>query len=105
MSDRGFSRRHFFCGTLPAGGFGSTPSPGSLGYKSLNENLNVAAVGFGIRGLAILVGAGQGMGFEGLGPGPRENFPARAAEQMSWPGERSWRKEFDLAVRGLGRQL
>jgi Oxidoreductase family, NAD-binding Rossmann fold/Oxidoreductase family, C-terminal alpha/beta domain len=62
VSDHTFSRRHFFYGTLlagavPAGGFGSTPSLGALGYKSPNEKLNVAAVGVGTRGPAILVGA------------------------------------------------
>lgn len=55
MSQSGFSRRHFFYGTLlagavPAGGFGSVPSLTSLGYKSPNEKLNIAAVGVGGRG-------------------------------------------------------
>lgn len=59
---QGFSRRHFFYGTLlagavPAGGFGATPSLSRLGYKSPNEKLNVASVGFGVRGPAILTGA------------------------------------------------
>ncbi len=57
-----FSRRYFFYGTLlagavPSGGFGSTPSLSSLGYKSPNEKLNIAGVGVGIRGPAILAGA------------------------------------------------
>ncbi len=52
MSDNRFSRRHFFFGTLlagavPSGGFGSTPSLKSLGYKSPNEKLNLAAIGAG----------------------------------------------------------
>ena len=57
------SRRHFFYGSLlsgviPAGGFGSTPSLKSLGYKSPNEKLNIASIGAGgkatsdIRGCA-----------------------------------------------------
>ena len=46
------SRRHFFFGTLlaggiPAGGFGSTPSLKFLGYKSPNEKLNIASIGAG----------------------------------------------------------
>lgn len=62
MSDPHFSRRYFFYGTLlagavPAGGFGSTPSLSKLGYKSPNEKLNIAGVGVGIRGPAILEGA------------------------------------------------
>lgn len=52
MSVRGFSRRHFFYGTLlagavPSGGFGSTKSLAKLGYKSPNEKLNLAAIGAG----------------------------------------------------------
>jgi hypothetical protein len=62
MDDTRFVRRHFFYGPLLAGavptrGFGSTASLPALGYKSPNEKLNVAAVGMGIRGPAILVGA------------------------------------------------
>jgi predicted dehydrogenase len=52
MKSRGVSRRHFFYGTLlagaiPAGGFGSSPSLKSLGYKSPNEKLNIASIGAG----------------------------------------------------------
>jgi predicted dehydrogenase len=52
MSQTGFSRRHFFYGTLlagavPAGGFGSSPSLSRLGFKSPNEKLNLAAIGAG----------------------------------------------------------
>lgn len=62
MHDHRFSRRYFFYGSLlagavPSGGFGSTPSLGRLGYKSPNEKLNIAAIGLGTRGPAILVGA------------------------------------------------
>ena len=62
MHDYRFSRRYFFYGTLlagavPSGGFGSTPSLAAMGYKSPNEKLNIAAVGVGVRGPAILVGA------------------------------------------------
>ena len=46
------SRRYFFYGAalsaaVPAVGFGSTPSLKSLGYKSPNEKLNLAAIGAG----------------------------------------------------------
>lgn len=52
MVGHGFSRRHFFLGSLlagavPRGGFGSTPSLRTLGYKSPNEKLNIASVGAG----------------------------------------------------------
>jgi hypothetical protein len=61
MTDHRFSRRHFFFGSLlasavPQGGFGSTPSLRSLGYKSLNDKLNIAAIGVGTRGPEILRG-------------------------------------------------
>jgi hypothetical protein len=50
MANYGFTRRHFFYGTLlagavPAAGFGSTPSLKLLGYKSPNEKLNIASIG------------------------------------------------------------
>jgi len=62
MHENRFSRRYFFYGSLlagavPAGGFGSTPSLSALGYKSYNEKLNIAAIGVGNRGPAILLGA------------------------------------------------
>jgi len=52
MARKGFTRRHFFYGTLlagavPAGGFGSTASLKMLGYKSPNEKLNIASIGAG----------------------------------------------------------
>jgi hypothetical protein len=61
MTGHPFSRRHFFFGSLlagaiPQGGFGSTPSLKALGYKSLNEKLNIAAIGVGTRGPEILRG-------------------------------------------------
>jgi hypothetical protein len=61
MHDTTFTRRRFFFGSLlagaiPAGGFGSTPSLKALGYKSLNEKLNIAAIGIGTRGPQILRG-------------------------------------------------
>lgn len=54
-----FSRRHFFYGTLlagavPKGGFGSTPTLKSAGYKSPNEKLNFAAIGSGGQGWSNL---------------------------------------------------
>ena len=61
-----FTRRHFFYGTLlagaiPAGGFGSTPSLPSVGYKSPNEKLNIASFGAG------------GQAASGIGPLGRQN--------------------------------
>jgi hypothetical protein len=61
MSNPRFSRRYFFFGSLlagavPAGGFGSVPSLSALGYKSYNSKLNVAGIGVGTRGPAILGG-------------------------------------------------
>jgi len=59
MSDDGFSRRHFFFGTLlggavPSGGFGQIPSLKMLGYKSPNEKLNVASIGAGGRPVRVM---------------------------------------------------
>lgn len=53
------SRRHFFFGALlaapvPAGGYGSVASLKALGYKPYYNKLNVAAIGCGGRGAAIL---------------------------------------------------
>src|SRR6188472_4174699 len=61
VPDHNISRRYFFYGSLlagavPAGGFGSTPALTSLGYKSVNEKLNIAAIGVGTRGPQILLG-------------------------------------------------
>jgi hypothetical protein len=61
MTERRFSRRYFFYGSLlagavPSGGFGSAPSLPALGYKSVTDKLNVAAVGVGLRGNQILQG-------------------------------------------------
>ena len=57
-----FSRRHFFYGSLlagavPAGGFGSTASLKSAGFKSPNEKLNFAAIGSGGQGASNLSAA------------------------------------------------
>src|SRR5450631_730660 len=62
MIDTRFSRRHFFYGSLlagavPTGGFGSTASLPAVKYKSVNEKLNVAVVGLGLRGSQIVIGA------------------------------------------------
>src|SRR4051794_4787523 len=65
MSDRRFSRRYFFYGTLlagavPQGGFGQT-SLKALGYKSPNEKLNLAAIGAGGQPAADLRQAHAGV--------------------------------------------
>jgi predicted dehydrogenase len=61
MPHNRFSRRHFFYGTLlagsvPAAGFGSSPSLKLLGYKSPNEKLNIAAIGAGGKGASDIAG-------------------------------------------------
>ena len=61
MSSFHFSRRHFFFGSLlagavPTGGFGSTPSLKTMGYKSPNEKLNIASIGAGGRAAADIRG-------------------------------------------------
>src|SRR5438067_1265781 len=64
MSDNGISRRYFFYGSLLAGavpqaGFGSVPSLRALGYKPFYDKLNVASIGCGGQGGAILNQASQ----------------------------------------------
>ena len=59
MSNLRFSRRYFFyggllAGAVPAGGFGSTPSLPSVGFRSPNEKLNVAGIGAGNQALSDL---------------------------------------------------
>lgn len=59
MAHPGVSRRYFFFGALlggavPAAGFGSVASLKALGYKPFYNKLNVAAIGCGGRGEAIL---------------------------------------------------
>ncbi len=61
MSGHRFSRRYFFygsllAGTIPAGGFGATPSLKAAGYKSPNEKLNIAAIGAGGRAASDIAG-------------------------------------------------
>jgi hypothetical protein len=58
----GFSRRHFFYGSLlagavPAAGYGSSPSLKALGYKSPSEKLNFAAIGSGGQGASNISAA------------------------------------------------
>ena len=55
------NRRFFFYGSLlagaiPASGFGSVASLKSLGYKSPNEKLNIAAIGAGGKGASDISG-------------------------------------------------
>ena len=59
MSDYRFSRRYFFYGSLLAGavpqaGYGSVPSLRALGYKPFYNRLNIASIGCGGQGGAIL---------------------------------------------------
>ena len=58
------TRRYFFYGSLlagavPTGGYGSVTSLKALGYKPFYDKLNVAAIGCGGRGAAILEEAAQ----------------------------------------------
>ena len=60
MAHDGFSRRHFFFGTLlagavPNGGFGSVPSLRALGFKPFYDKLNVASIWCGGQGGVDLV--------------------------------------------------
>ena len=75
------SRRHFFYGSLlagavPAGGFGSTPSLKSAGYKSPNEKLNFAAIDRDLR-------SAMGLGVIGVFP-RKTKLGAPAADWKEW---------------------
>ncbi|MCW5963813.1 MAG: Gfo/Idh/MocA family oxidoreductase [Bryobacterales bacterium] len=64
MSNNGVSRRYFFYGSLlagavPVGGFGSVKSLVALGYKPYYNKLNVAVIGCGGRGGALLQEAAE----------------------------------------------
>jgi len=63
MAENRFNRRYFFYGSLLAGaavpfrGLGAPAAVSAVGYKSLNEKLNVALIGLGLRGPQIVTGA------------------------------------------------
>ena len=60
----GVTRRYFFFGSLlagavPRGGFGSTPTLKSAGYKSPNEKLNIASIGAGGKARSDIQGCAR----------------------------------------------
>src|SRR5881628_3516586 len=106
MSDNLVSRRHFFFGSLlagavPVGGFGSTPSLAALGYKSPNEKLNIGAVGVGIRGPAILVGAAATENIVALCDVDEERSARGFAQYPNAKKYKDYRKMFEAEGRNL----
>jgi predicted dehydrogenase len=106
MNTDQFSRRHFFFGTLlagavPSGGFGSTPSLSALGYKSPNEKLNIAAVGMGIRGPAILVGAAATENIVAVCDVDEERSARGFAEYPQAKKYKDYRKMFETEGRNI----
>src|SRR5437763_16296676 len=101
-----FTRRHFFYGTLlagavPTGGFGSTPSLPALGYKSPNEKLNIAAVGVGVRGPAILVGAAATENIVALCDVDEERSARGFAQYPNAKKYKDYRKMFDTEGKNI----
>ena len=106
MKDHRFSRRYFFYGTLlagavPSGGFGSTPSLSALGYKSPNEKLNIGAVGFGVRGPAILVGAAATENIVALCDVDEERSARGFAQYPNAKKYKDYRKMFDTEGKNI----
>ena len=100
LHDHQFSRRYFFQGTLlagaiPSAGFGSTISLSAAGYKSPNEKLNVAAVGVGVRGPAILVGTAATENIVALCDVDEERSARGFAQYPKAKKYKDYRKMFD----------
>ncbi len=106
MNDQRFSRRHFFYGTLlagavPSGGFGRTPSLPALGYRSPNEKLNIAAVGVGIRGPAILFSAAATENIVALCDVDDDRAARGFAQYPAAKKYRDYRKMFDAERKNI----
>lgn len=100
------SRRYFFFGSLlagaiPAGGFGSTASLSRLGYKSPNEKLHIGAVGMGIRGPAILVGAAATENIVAVCDPDEERSAKGFAEYPKANKYKDYRKMFEAEGKGM----
>jgi hypothetical protein len=106
VKDHRFSRRYFFYGTLlagavPSGGFGSTQSLSALGYKSPNEKLNIGAVGVGVRGPAILVGAAATENIVALCDVDEERSARGFAQYPNAKKYKDYRKMFETEGKSL----
>ena len=106
VQDHRFSRRYFFYGSLlagavPRGGFGSTQSLSAMGYKSPNEKLNIAAVGVGVRGPAILVGAAATENIVALCDVDEQRSAAGFAQYPNAKKYKDYRKMFETEGKNI----
>ena len=106
MRDNRFSRRYFFYGSLlagavPAGGFGSQASLKALGFKSVNEKLNIACIGLGMRGPQILPGAAASENIVALCDVDETRGAPTVAQYPKANRYQDWRKMLD----GEGKNL
>jgi len=107
MSQRRFSRRYFFYGTLlagavPLGGFGSKPSLKALGYKSPNEKLNIAGIGAGGRPFSDLVASEAGV--ENVVALTDVDFVRGAQGFNRWPKAEKYR-DFRQMIERQGKKI
>ncbi|HWR50423.1 MAG TPA: Gfo/Idh/MocA family oxidoreductase [Bryobacteraceae bacterium] len=106
MAEQNISRRHFFFGSLlagavPAAGFGSVASLKRLGYKSLNDKLNVAAIGAGGKGYSDLKAVAETENLIAL-VDPDEKRAARAfGEFPKLPKYKDYRQMFDKELNNI----
>jgi predicted dehydrogenase len=106
VAEQNISRRHFFFGSLlagavPAAGFGSVASLKRLGYKSLNDKLNVAAVGAGGKGYSDLKAVAETENLVAL-VDPDEKRAARAFNEFpKLPNYKDYRQMFDKELNNI----
>ena len=106
MPSNPISRRHFFFGSLlagavPAAGYGSVPSLRALGYRPYYDKLNVAAIGCGGRGEAILNDAARTENIVAL----CDVDEARAADAFKRYGNLPKYKDFRVMLDKEGKNI
>src|SRR5579863_10717206 len=106
MSGNGFTRRHFFYGTLlagavPTGGFGSTPSLRTLGYKSPNEKLNIASIGAGGKASSDIDGCAATENIVALCDVDEKQAASKFNEYEKVPKYKDFRKMLDEQGSGI----
>jgi hypothetical protein len=96
MSAHRISRRYFFYGTMLAGAV-----PRLLGYKSPNEKLNIAAIGMGTRGPAIVLGAAATENIVAVCDVDAERSARGFAQYPKAAKHKDYRRMFDLEAKNF----
>jgi hypothetical protein len=96
MEQYRFSRRYFFYGSLLTGAV-----PRLLGYKSPNEKLNVAAIGMGTRGPAIVLGAAATENIVAVCDVDAERSARGFAQYPKASKHKDYRRMFDLEAKNF----